>query len=201
MTNLVYLDTDVWINYIIYLRNKELRSNNKKTLPLEKITDTSIEIFVSEINLIEISEKLADEKRMMNCFQDGMSILEMRKDTLMKSEITLDELADIKSEIDQSIFTLKNLVSDKTPTIDPTTLKNLTILCTQYSIFFIDALHFEMADRLGCTYFISGDNELCQKLNKISSEVDGRDNKIKVCHCSSFKNQEFSQWIRSHVSK
>ena len=189
----LYLDTDVWVNYLIYTRNKKERFAHKKTLPIDKINGEKVDIFISEINLIEISEKLSDEKRMKKCFDDCLSILEIRKTELQKHTITKEELQDINDQIKSQIINLPLLVSDKTPDLSSKSLRVLTEICSTYSIFFIDALHFLIAGKMKCDYFISGDTDLVNKLNKLIKDLSIKT--ISVYNVKEFKNNKLKKFI------
>lgn len=191
--SLLYLDTDIWLNYILYSRNKKKRSNHRKTLELDLLNSKRVEVFLSEINLIELSEKLADEKRMFRCFEEGLSILEIRKTELEKHRLTEKDLDSINQEIKSTIIKLPFLVSDRTHSLDSNSLKVLTEICTKYSIFFIDALHFHIAELIGCKYFVTGDLDLFKKLEILLAEVGG--SVVDACYVKSFKNKEFKSLI------
>ncbi|GAF91859.1 unnamed protein product, partial [marine sediment metagenome] len=152
------------------------------------------EVFLSEINLIELSEKLADELRMLRCFEEGLSILEIRKTELEKHRLTEKDLDTINQEIKSTIIELPFLVSNKTPSLGSKSLRVLTGICTKYSIFFIDALHFHIAELIGCQYFVTGDLDLSKRLENLLSELGG--SVVDVCYAKSFKNKEFKRFIR-----
>ncbi len=193
---LLYLDTSVWIDFILYSRDKTKYKNNRsKTLKIDLLDANLAEVLISEINLIEISEKLADEKRMERCFEDSLSILEVRKTDLEKKQMSKDDIEMIRDEISDTIMSQSVIVSDKTPSISSRELKYLTEICSQYSIFFIDALHFFLADKMGCNYFVTGDGDLCKKLQKLLKDTISKEGAaIHVIHTKTFVLQEFCKY-------
>lgn len=181
---IIYFDTCVLLDCISLSRGCTYVNSNKK-FDISTINSEKAEILVSNINIIELSEKLRDAKASEIALAEGYSYFELNKTEIEKIDLDIKELKKIADEIQEKILDLPAVASIGSEGFRNEDMGNLTGFCLNYSIFMIDAIHFMLADRGNCDVFVTSDKALHNALKKFLS-IKNISNSIKLETAKSF---------------
>ena len=91
----------------------------------------------------------------------------MRKDRLEKIKLSKKQLKEIADVFRGELLDLPCVVSRQLEGFSTTEIKNLVRICNKYSVFLVDAMHFLVAYKSGCDFFVAADKDLRKKLLKV----------------------------------
>jgi len=186
---LIYLDSCVLLDYISFKEGFAEVNINRK-FDISQIDESKVEIFLSYINIIEITEHLKDNIACKKAIEEGYSYFDLKKNILEGIEIGEKDLKDIDNKIKKYLLDLPNIITSKEEGINAEETKKLISICNTYSIFFIDALHFLIADKQGCNIFVTSDNALIKGIKGLIKDSNSTKS-IEVKSSIEFKNSIF----------
>ncbi|HAM96295.1 MAG: hypothetical protein UR96_C0010G0012 [candidate division WS6 bacterium GW2011_GWC1_36_11] len=162
----VYLDSCVILDCISFKQGFTKVCRNRK-FDIGEIDSQKAEIMLSEINIIEVTEHLKDAEATRIAIQEGYSYFDLNKQRLEEIELSEDNIKNVDELLRNELFNLPAVVSIKSKGLSKNDITTLLNICNKYSIFFVDAMHFLIADKEGCNYFITSDEKLRKGLNKL----------------------------------
>jgi rRNA-processing protein FCF1 len=184
--DLIYPDTGVLLDSILFQQGF-VKVNSKKKFDIREINSNKAEILISNISLIELTEKLKDSKASLLAINNGYSYFDLCKHRIDDIKLSEEELNQIDESIKENLINIPCVVSITSKGFSATEIANLVEMCNQYSIFLIDALHFLIADREGCNIFITNDKKLRKKLRELILDL-GSERDMKIINSKEFKN-------------
>lgn len=183
---IIYLDSCVLLDSISLCQGFT-HINSKRKFNIGEINPQKAEIFVSYINIIEITEHLKDSVASQMAFDEGYSYFDLNKHRIDDIEISEEKIIDINNIIKKELVELPSVVTLKPSGLSAKDIGLLVQLCNQYSLFFIDALHFLITDKSGCNLFITSDITFRKRLKQII-EYANSENEMQVQTPQEFKN-------------
>jgi predicted nucleic acid-binding protein len=186
MKDLIYLDTGILLDCILFQQGFT-QVNSKKKFDIRDINSDKAEFLISNISLIELTEKLKDSKASLLAINDGYSYFDLCKHRIDDIELSKEQLEEIDEVIKNFLIDIPSIVSINSRGFNATEINNLVEMCNQYSIFLIDALHFLIADRENCNIFITNDNKLKKGLRKVVLDLSS-EHEMKIVSSIEFKN-------------
>lgn len=188
---LIYLDTCILLDYIT-LKQGYLRCNKNRKFDISNIDPDKAEILISNINILELTEKLRDSKISQIAIEEGYSYFDLNKKRLETITLTEGDLEDIDTLIEANLFHQTQISSIIKQDFSSRDIDRIINICNKYSLFVIDIMHFLIADREGCNIFITSDNKLLEGLKNFykdsSSNVE-----IQILRPQEFKNKYISK--------
>jgi hypothetical protein len=188
---IIYFDTSVLLDYLL-LKRGFTQVNSQKKFDISALDPDKTEVLISNINIIELSEKLRDAKATEIALGEGCSYFELTKQNIDKIELTADILTEIKEEIQTNLLDLPVVAGTEPKGFSGKEIGELTEFCANHSVFMIDAMHFMIADREGCSLFVTSDIPLHNSLKAFISKVKVEDS-IKIITGKCFKNNHLSE--------
>jgi hypothetical protein len=134
-----------------------------------------------------LTEHLKDSKASLLAIKDGYSYFDLCKHRIDEIELNEKEIDEIDNVVDNDLMSLPQIVGALSKGFNSTEIKFLVQICKQYSIFLIDALHFLIADREDCKFFVTTDKQLKRSLKTLVLDLSLED-KRKILSSKEFKN-------------
>lgn len=188
---LIYFDSCVLIDSISYKQGYK-RVNIKRKFDIGNINPAIAEIFLSEINIVELTEHLKDSAIGKIAIKEGYSYFDLNKGRLDEIQLSKEQLLEINEIVKKQVVELPSVVIEKTKGFSTKDIKFIMKMCLNYSIFFIDAIHFLIADKAGCDYFVTSDIKFFNNLKRFLKDINSS-GMIRILTGSSFKNSFFKQ--------
>jgi len=163
----VYFDSCVLIDSIIF-RKGYVKVNSKRKFDIGKISFEKAEVILSELNVIEVTESLKDAMVSQIAIGEGYSYFDLRKDRLEKIKLSKKQLEEIDSIFQKELVSLRPVRIVESQGFSGNEVKNLVKICNKHSIFLVDAMHFLVAYKSGCSFFVTADKDLRKKLLKVN---------------------------------
>jgi len=162
----IYLDSCVILDSISLRQGFKKVCSNRK-FDVGTIDPKKAEVLLSELNIIEITEHLKDAEASKIAIQEGYSYFDLNKQRLEQIELTEDNIRNVDNLLRNELFNLPSVVSMKSQGLTKNDITTLLTICNKYSIFFIDAMHFLIADKEGCNYFVTSDEKFRKSIKKL----------------------------------
>ncbi len=186
MKDLIYPNTEVLLDCILFQQGF-VEVNRERKFDIREINSNKAEFLISNISLIELTEKLKDSQASLLAINSGYSYFDLCKHRIDDIDLSEEELNQIDKSIKETLINVPCVVSITSKGFSATEITNLVEMCNQYSIFLIDALHFLIADREGCNIFITNDEKLREKLRELILDL-GSEHDMRIINSKEFKN-------------
>lgn len=190
----IYLDSCVILDHISLARGHTSVNGNKK-FDIGTIDPEKAEVIISNINIIEVSEKLRDSKASEIALSEGYSYFELNKQRIDKIVLNDKQIKKIDDEIQAVVLNLPAVAAIDPKGFSAEEIGALTEFCLNHSMFMIDAMHFMIADREGCDFFVTSDNGLYNAIRNFVKKEDATDS-INIETAKSFKNNKLAKFIK-----
>lgn len=131
---LIYLDSCVLLDHIS-LKQGFKKVNTNRKFDISQIDESKAEIFLSYVNIIEVTEHLKDNIACKKAIEEGYSYFDLRKDVLEQIDIKQEDLEGIDRIIKTFLSDLPNIITSKEEGINASETKKLISICNTYSMF------------------------------------------------------------------
>ena len=162
----IYLDSCVLLDSISF-RQGHTKVNSRRKFDIGEINPNVAEVLLSDINILELTERLKDSMISKLAVSEGYSYFDLRKDRLENFNLSKIQMKEIDEIFKKELADLPSVSFIKTKALSVGDVKNLIRICNEYSVFFMDALHFLMAYKSGCKMFVTSDKALRKSLFKV----------------------------------
>jgi hypothetical protein len=186
MQTSIYFDSGVLLDTINY-RQGYRKVNIKRKFDIEDLNPLKVQVLISDISLIELTEQLKDSKASLLAIKDGYSYFDLCKHRIDEIELSEEDINKIDSILDKDLINLPPILGTISKGFNSAEITFLVQICKQYSIFLIDALHFLIADREDCKFFVTTDKQLKRSLKTLVLDLS-LENKRKILSSKEFKN-------------
>lgn len=189
----IYLDSCIILDSIS-LRQGFNKVCQKRKFDIGTIDPQKAEILISQLNIVEVTEHLKDAEASKIAIQEGYSYFDLNKQRLEKIELSENNLKNIDVLLKNELFNVPSVVYIKSQGLTKNEITSLFAICNKYSMYFIDAMHFLIADKENCSYFVTSDEKLRKCINKIIKDSSSS-GMMRILSPQEFKNSVLPKLI------
>ena len=110
MKDLIYPDTGVLLDCILFQQGFT-QVNNERKFDIKEINSNKAEFLISNISLIELTEKLKDSKASLLAINDGYSYFDLCKHRIDEINLSEESLDQIDKSIKENLINISCVVS------------------------------------------------------------------------------------------